>query len=354
MQLAGLYIHIPYCRSKCAYCDFYSGPLRLFDAERYFYALSRELKARRGEVGEFATCYVGGGTPSSVAPEFLAPYLALAPGERTVEVNPEDITPEYASRLLAAGANRVSMGVQSLVDEELKAIGRRHTANDARRAYDTLRRAGFQNISLDLIYGLPGQTLESWEYSLREMINMRPEHISAYILSYEEGTLITARTRSGQLEEASDELIGKMYSLLCELMSKSGYSHYEISNFALPGRQAQHNSAYWNMTPYLGLGPGAHSFDGVVRRENPANLKMYLANPEGFSIVEEETDSNRYNDRLMTALRTSRGIDPALFSPSELTVARRLLEDTPEGFLRIAEADWLRSNPIILELLRED
>lgn len=350
--MAGLYVHIPYCRSKCAYCDFYSGPLRAFDEARYFAALDRELAARRSEVGDLQTVYIGGGTPSSVSPERLAPYLALAPGERTVEVNPDDVTPLLARGLLQAGANRVSMGVQSLNDDELRAIGRRHTAAGARKAYEILRAEGFSNISLDLIYGLPGQSLESWRRSLGDLLEWAPEHLSAYILSYEPGTLLTARLKAGKIAEAPDDLIEQMYFHLCQTTRQAGFNHYEISNFTLPGKQAQHNSAYWDMTPYLGLGPGAHSFDGKVRRENPANLKAYLENPEGAAQIEEETDDNRFNDRLITALRTDRGIDEAIFTPDELQTARRLLEPAGPGRLRIAESNWLTANSILLELIR--
>jgi len=349
--MAGLYIHVPYCTAKCAYCDFYSGPLRLFNAATYFNAVEREFHARRHEIEEVSSVYFGGGTPGNVDPAYFAPYLALTEGEKTVEVNPENITPEYAASLIAAGANRVSMGVQSLVDTELRAIGRRHSAADARKAFATLRAAGVSNVSLDLIYGLPGQTLDSWRYSLKALISLKPQHISAYLLSYEEGTLLTSKLRHGEIEESPEELVGQMYASLCEETARAGYLHYEISNFALPGYEAKHNSAYWDMTPYLGLGPGAHSFDGTIRRENPANLKSYLAAPENFAIAEEETDDNRFNDRLMTALRTARGISPAVFSPRELPKAEKLLEYTREGNLRISEADWLRSNYVILQLL---
>lgn len=350
--MAGLYIHVPYCTSKCAYCDFYSGPLRIFEPESYFNAVGRELAARRGEIGEIETVYFGGGTPGCVDPTFFRPFLNLGSGEKTVEVNPENITAEYASRLLDAGTNRVSMGVQSLNDSELRRIRRRHSADDARRAFTTLRNSGFNNISLDLIYGLPGQTLESWEKSLREVIDLRPEHISAYLLSYEPGTLLTAQLNAGTITEAADDLVENMYAMLCRETSRAGYNHYEISNFALPQREARHNSAYWDMTPYLGLGPGAHSFDGTLRRENPANLKSYLADPEHSAIVETETEENRFNDRLITGLRTSRGISPEMLTPKELHTAESLLEYNEAGNLRISEAAWLQSNSIILKLLR--
>lgn len=350
--MAGLYVHIPFCRAKCSYCDFYSGPLRGFQAEAYFDALAIELEERRGEVGELATVYVGGGTPSSVEPQLLAPLLSLAPGERTVEVNPEDVSPQFADALLRAGANRVSMGVQSLNDAELAAIGRRHDARRALEAYATLRRAGFANISLDLIYGLPGQTLERWQRNLDGVLALEPDHLSAYLLSYERGTRLDALRRAGKVSEASEELAAQMYAQLCESTAAAGFDHYEISNFARPAMEARHNSAYWDMTPYLGLGPGAHSFDGRLRRYNPSDFKSYMADPAAAATIDEEDDDNRFNDMLLTALRTARGLDPALLSAAERQVAARLLEPAPGGRLRIAERNWLRSDAIISALLR--
>lgn len=350
--MAGLYIHVPFCTAKCAYCDFYSGPLRIFEAHAYARALTREFHARRAEVGEISTVYVGGGTPSTMPPELLTPFLTLAEGERTVEVNPEDVTPDYAGRLLRAGANRVSMGVQSLIDSELKTVGRRHSAARAAEAFRTLRSAGFTNISLDLIYGLPGQTLDSWRRSLEGVLTLGAEHLSAYMLSYEPGTLLHSRLTRGEIEETDEDTLCAMYSLLCETTRAAGFLHYEISNFALPGREARHNSAYWDNTPYLGLGPGAHSFDGKLRRVVPANLKAYLASPESAAQTEPETDTERHNDIIMTALRTARGLDPSLLTDEELALARQSLIPAPEGRLRISEADWLRANTLTIPLLR--
>lgn len=350
--MAGLYVHIPFCVAKCAYCDFYSGPLRLFEAESYARALTRELKARRNEVGEFQTVYIGGGTPSTMPPELLAPFLALAPGERTVEVNPEDVTPDYARRLLRAGANRVSMGVQSLVDSELRAVRRRHDAARAVDAFHSLRAEGFRNISLDLIYGLPGQTLDSWRYSLDGVLELGPEHLSAYMLSYEPGTLLYSRLERGEIAETDEDTLCAMYDLLCSRSREAGFGHYEISNFAQPGLEARHNSAYWDMTPYLGLGPGAHSFDGRVRRYVPADLKTYLAAPEKVAKVEEETDAERHNDVVMTALRTARGLDAALLNDSEHAYAEANLSRCADGRFRISECDWLRANALTLPLIR--
>lgn len=349
--MAGLYVHIPFCRKKCSYCDFYSGPLRGFSPEAYAEALMREHAARQIS-DRYQTAYIGGGTPSVMPPELLAPLLALAAGERTVEVNPEDVNPQMAERWLRAGANRVSMGVQSLVDTELHDVGRRHSAAQAVEAFHILRNAGFENISLDLIYGLPGQTPETWRRSLEGVLELAPEHLSAYSLSYEPGTLLHTRLMTGKIQETSEDEVVQMYSTLCSLSRDAGFEHYEISNFALPGRYSRHNSSYWDSTPYLGLGPGAHSFDGMLRSYNPPNFPAYMRNPASSFNIEEETATERHNDIVMTALRTARGIDPAILTPDERQTARRLLVDTPEDRLRIAESDWLRADPITVALLR--
>ncbi|MDE6145218.1 MAG: radical SAM family heme chaperone HemW [Muribaculaceae bacterium] len=349
--MAGLYVHIPFCRHKCAYCDFYSGPLRGFRAEEYVEALIAEHSVRR-LADRYETIYIGGGTPSTIHPALLRPLLSLGPGERTVEVNPEDVTPQMATQWLQAGANRISMGVQSLIDSELEAVGRRHTAAGAIRAFRTLREAGFDNISLDLIYGLPGQTPQTWRRSVEDILELEPEHLSAYSLSYEPGTLLHTRLLTGKITETAEDDIVEMYEFLCTATHRAGFNHYEISNFAQPGRHSRHNSSYWDSTPYLGLGPGAHSFDGERRSFNPANLGEYMKNPAGAFQIEEETPTERHNDIVMTQLRTSRGLDPELLTPQERTKARRLLQPTPEGRLRISEADWLRSDPIMIELIR--
>lgn len=351
MIMAGLYVHIPFCRHKCAYCDFYSGPLRGFRPDDYARALLREHVARR-LADAYQTVYIGGGTPSTLAPSLLEPLLRLGRGEATVEVNPEDVTPQMAERWLAAGANRVSMGVQSLIDEELKAVGRRHSASQALEAFRILRRAGFDNISLDLIYGLPGQTPQSWRRSLEGVLELEPEHLSAYSLSYEPGTLLHTRLSMGKLRETPEEEVVEMYTDLCSLTAQARFEHYEISNFALPGRHSCHNSAYWDSTPYLGLGPGAHSFDGSVRSYNPPNLSAYMENPTASFRIEEETPVERHNDLLMTALRTARGLDPSMLTARERTKASHLLQPAADGRLRISEADWLRSDPIIIALMR--
>lgn len=349
--MAGLYVHIPFCQHKCAYCDFYSGPLRGFSPDAYAEALRRELDAR-SIADTYSTVYIGGGTPSTMPPALLAPFFALTGGERTIEVNPEDVSPQTADQWLRAGANRVSMGVQSLIDSELIAVGRRHSAAQAVEAFRTLRHAGFENISLDLIYGLPGQTPESWIQSLEGLLNLAPEHLSAYSLSYEPGTLLHTRLMSGKIKEADEDYVVTMYETLCQLTRQAGFEHYEISNFAQPDRHSRHNSAYWDSTPYLGLGPGAHSFDGTLRSFNPPNLQAYMNASANAFQADPETPAERHNDIVMTALRTARGLNPAILTEKEFQYAKKTLTPTPQGNLRISEPAWLLADTLILPLLR--
>ena len=322
-----VYLHIPFCHSKCAYCDFYSLARPDF-VDRYLDAVAAEWEARRpAEPAD--TLYIGGGTPSLLPPAAIARLVGLiAPGplrELTVEANPEDVTPEWVEAMRAVRPDvRVSIGIQSLVDTELRAISRRHTAADALAALECLRSGGVTNISADLIYGLPSQTLESFTFSLCRLLEFRPSHLSAYLLSIEEGTLLGRRLAAGQIAEASDTLAGEMYDTLCRLTREAGYRHYEISNFALPGAEAIHNSSYWDLSPYIGLGPGAHSYVDGRRGANRPDLRAYIAS-HGTGIYEEEDESrdSQFNDLLLTALRTARGLSLAdvsrLFGPDILT-----------------------------------
>jgi oxygen-independent coproporphyrinogen-3 oxidase len=355
--MAGLYIHVPFCRAKCAYCDFYSGPLRTFQAEAFAEALRTELAARRAaEVGNapFNTIYVGGGTPSSVSPALFSSFVELAaPGaEITIEANPEDVTPQWVDEISRIGFNRVSMGVQSLIDAELQAVGRRHDASAALHAIDVLRHGGITNISCDLIYGLPLQTLDSWRHSLHTLLDMQIPHLSAYLLSYEEGTRLYAALQRGKLTEASDALVEQMYSELCSATRGAGLEHYEISNFAKPSMHSRHNSAYWDGTPYLGLGPGAHSFDGKTRRYNPGNYNAYVASPATYAVIDDEDANAVHNDRVITALRTARGIAPEDLNTEELHIASATLMRTAEGRFRISEEKWLLSNTLMEPFIR--
>lgn len=319
--MAGVYVHIPFCKRKCIYCDFYSiASSRLSD--RYVKAVGMEAQLRGQEIAGMPvkTLYIGGGTPSvlsfeqlSVLIEGLRAAVDLSHVEEfTVEVNPDDVTHEFAEQLLKLGVNRVSMGVQSLVDEELVFLNRRHDAKEAMKAYCDLQSAGFNNISIDLIYGIPGQTLDTWKYTLEKALSLQAKHVSCYNLSYEEGTMLYKLRETGRVMECDDNTCVEMYDMLVDMLDGAGYEHYEISNFAMPGFYSRHNSGYWDKTPYLGLGASAHSYDGNMRRYNPDNVKLYVESLENDVVVcvgEQESVDEKYDEDVMLRLRTSRGID---------------------------------------------
>ena len=320
--MAGVYVHIPFCASRCSYCDFFST-LKMAEAGApYVEAIIAEARLRHGALpGEpVKTLYLGGGTPSQLPLPLLERLVKglretmdlTGVVEFTVEANPDDVTPEWSAAVAALGVNRVSMGVQSFEDEILRLIGRRHSARQAVDAVDTLRAAGINNVSIDLIYGLPGQTVDSWTESVEQAIALLPQHISAYGLTYEEGTRLWHQRERGEVIEVPEEQCLEMYRILVDKLQAAGYEHYEISNFALPDYHSRHNSSYWDDTPYLGLGAAAHSYDGKMRRYNPHDLKKYieklLAGEPAYE-QEELTEWERYDERVMLGLRTSRGVD---------------------------------------------
>ncbi len=369
MTLPTLYIHIPFCHSKCAYCDFYSVPRsRLTD--EFVDALCNELSERVSEWGgRFSTVYFGGGTPSSLSDEQLDRIISFLPqgpfDEFTIEVNPEDVSRGRAEHWLASGIDRVSMGIQTFDDAILKLIGRRHDAAKAESSFAELRDAGFRNISCDLIYGLPGQSVDAWRESVNRLLALHPEHISAYLLSYESGTRLSAMLKAGNVSECDAEVAQEMYMYLVEATRAAGYDHYEISNFALAGHQAIHNSRYWDLTPYLGIGPGAHGFDGRTRFSNRADLRAYISGG-GLTSLEREDESvdELYNDVVFTSLRTARGLSVDEVERRFGAGYRRLCEKAAAPYLRsgemkfgsdsrlvIAESEWLASNPVIVDFL---
>lgn len=320
--MAGLYIHIPFCESKCIYCDFYSMANNNHLIDKYIDALLVEAAQRKNELNSenITTVYLGGGTPSLLS---ITQLSKLVNGlkkvfdfsdveEFTIEVNPDDVTADYIQQAKSLGINRVSMGVQSFSDEDLRFINRRHTAKQATYAIHIIKKAGIDNISIDLIYGIPGQNIEIWKNNVDTAISLSVQHISAYTLMYEEGTRLSVMRSLGKITEVDDDVVAAMYDYLVAQLKSNGYTHYEISNFALPAFHSRHNSSYWNLTPYLGLGVAAHCFDGTVRRYNPSNLKKYLdALGEGKLCVEVEniTKSEKYDEYVMLRLRTADGID---------------------------------------------
>ena len=372
--MAGLYIHIPFCRSKCIYCDFYSMPPR-GRAEEYVAALRREWELRHDELhGEaVTTLYMGGGTPSLLAPQQIANILDVLPldnvVEFTIEANPDDVTPDYAHALAAMGVNRVSMGVQSFDDRDLRAINRRHTAAQAVEAVEHCLAAGIINVGIDLIYGLPGQTLDAWCDNVTRALSLPVKHLSAYNLSYERGTRLWVLRERGLITEVDDDTCVAMHETLCDLATNAGWEHYEISNFARPGFRSRHNSSYWDSTPYLGLGAAAHSFDGRVRSANPPHMRCYLeAIAAGRAACERETLQlwERHDEEVMLRLRTSDGLDLNAFAARYGNKAAETLETKAASFidrgllrrdgttLRLTRSGIMLSNQVIAALMSDE
>ena len=390
--MAGIYIHIPFCRSRCIYCGFYSTTA-LDLRQRYVDALCREMEIRgtRKEEGgkrndeEIETIYLGGGTPSQLSAaqlhqifeaiyiynnvygQNISPSSFLLPPsstkEITIEVNPDDVTVEFAALLQQLPVNRVSMGIQTFDDQRLRFLHRRHTARQAIEAISILRSAGINNLSIDLMYGFPGETLSDWQSDIDSALALNVEHISAYCLMIEEGTplhrMLKQHNGDCPLCEQRSELQGdcpqcvdeeterSMYYTLIDRLTAAGYEHYEISNFTRPGFRSRHNSSYWNGTPYIGLGAAAHSYDIHSRSWNIADVNAYIEGIErGERLFEEELidDDTRYNDAVTVGLRTCEGIDlntlPKKYRDYCMKNARRYLDD---GLLELSVVGNLTS-----------
>ena len=318
--MAGIYLHIPFCKRRCIYCDFYSTTQNEKKAA-YINALCRELDQRKSylEGEKIETIYLGGGTPSQLeAKDFEQIFQALyrlyeisPEAEITIEANPDDLTDEYVGMLRTFPFNRLSMGIQTFQEDILRLLHRRHTAQQAVEAFNRCRKAGFTNISIDLMYGLPGETLQTWETDLRQAVSMKPEHISAYHLIYEEGTVLWKLREQHRVEEVDEDLSVSLFTQLIHKLKDNGYQHYEISNFCLPGMHSRHNSSYWTGKKYLGCGPSAHSYNGISRQWNVASLDRYIEqvnNGQTYFEVEDLDLYTRYNDFVITTIRTMWGM----------------------------------------------
>jgi len=318
--MAGIYLHIPFCKKRCIYCDFYSTTL-IDKKEKYINALCKELETRKDYIQKenIETIYFGGGTPSLLSYKnfeciFKVIYniYAVSPqAEITLEANPDDLTPQYITMLRKLPFNRLSIGIQTFNEKTLKILNRRHSAVQAIMAFKNCRSAGFDNISIDLIYGLPEESLSSWEEDLNQTIILRPEHISAYNLIYEKGTELWNLRKQHKVKESSEELSLQMFNTLIDKLLSANYEHYEISNFCLPDKFSKHNSSYWTDKKYLGCGPSAHSYDGQTRQWNIASLSEYIKGfEEGIPRFEIEKLNiyTQYNDFIITHIRTIWGI----------------------------------------------
>ena len=388
-----IYIHIPFCRSFCTYCDFYSevaARCRKTEDERkqtslftgFGKAVAAEIKARKDEVSdEVNTLYIGGGTPSvlplSVYETILDALRDSGHGgpyqEFTVEVNPDDIVANgetYIEGLLKLGVNRISMGVQSFDDGILRFMNRRHDAATARKAYAMLEDAGVGNISIDLIFGLPQLSDGQWQETLKQALEISPkgrlpQHVSSYQLSVEPGSALASMVEKGLWSEASEELCERQYGMLCDVLAQAGYNHYEISNFALPGYEAKHNSAYWRHVPYVGFGPGAHSFrrgqvhgeEVCIRQWNKPDLAAYIEDPTGGVEFEVLPDEQMVMEHIMLALRTSEGVSEEYLRahchasvPDQALLSGNLVR-TSSGMVRIPEDRFFVSDGIICQFV---
>ena len=373
--MAGIYIHIPFCKQRCRYCAFYSSTLYNI-REAYVDALCKELLMRKEYIaGEIVgTIYLGGGTPSTLTMEQLKRicgtiynnYPVTDAPEVTIECNPDDLTTEFLEQLKGLPFNRISMGIQSFNDAQLMRLGRRHTAEAARQAVANTRAAGYSNISIDLMFALPGSSRAEWQETLDTAIALRPEHLSAYNLMYEEGTPLYRDLKEGKVTELSEEENLEQFSMLIDSMRAAGYRHYEISNFALPGRESRHNSSYWNDTPYIGCGASAHSYNGSSRQWNIADIKEYIKGVENGTLnfeVEHLNEVERYNDAILTRLRTADGLPLAwmrekfsdrlntyMLRTAKKEIALGNLKET-NGHLSLTEKGIFISDAVIRELI---
>ena len=325
--MAGLYVHIPFCVSRCIYCGFYST-VGIDKRDEYLDALQKEIEIRNEYLNEdINTIYIGGGTPSALSNKQLERLFRIIGKfvkeknkcritenkefEFTIECNPNDLDDEKIDLLRESLVNRVSMGVQTFDDSRLKFIKRRHNSAQAKEVFRKLRKAGFGNISIDLMFGFPNQTIDEWGKDIDEAIGLQPEHLSVYSLMIEEGTPLYNLVAAGKVKEIDEEKSLAMYKLLCKKMEENGYEHYEISNFAKHGCHSRHNSSYWRDIPYMGLGAAAHSYDGHSRQWNISDLNKYIDGigkgkvPFEREIIDETT---HFNDIITTATRTAEGI----------------------------------------------
>lgn len=378
--MAGLYVHIPFCATRCSYCGFYSTT-KLDLQDRYVDSLCREIALRKEYLSSYSTdskaantiirtIYIGGGTPSQLSRYSLEKlfhaidtYLECSPEEVTMEVNPDDVTNDLAETISALHINRVSMGAQTFDDNRLKFLNRRHKSFQVERAIDILHEHGVGNISIDLMFGFPGQTCDSWKEDVRRAISLDIQHISAYSLMYEEGTKLYRMLKENVINEIDEEVSLNMYNELINILCDAGYEHYEISNFAKKGYRALHNSSYWHDIPYLGIGAAAHSYNIKSRQWNVSDINKYIESishdtvPFTFESIDADT---HYNDIVTTELRTSEGIDLSRLDDKYMQyivkqAARHVADKTVainDGHLKLTREGLYISDMIMSDLMK--
>jgi oxygen-independent coproporphyrinogen-3 oxidase len=345
--MAGIYIHIPFCKSRCRYCDFFSST-QLKKQESYVEAVINEWETYQSDWSqqEIQTIYLGGGTPSLLSIESLhkllhSIYKSIPPAtiqEITLEANPGDITTNKIQAWRTIGINRLSIGIQSFNDKLLQLVGRRHNANQAIQAVRTAQAEGMNNISIDLMYALPTQTLEEWKADIAKALELNVPHISSYGLIYEDGTSLTQLLEQGKISAINEEEEMLMYDHLVELLTEHGYEHYEVSNFSRPGLHSKHNSSYWNDTPYLGLGAGAHSYDGKKRWWNITDIDQYITQATNQTLAPEQeiiSKEERHTEQVMLGLRTSKGVKCSIvkMDKAQAYISKGLLQFNGENLV---------------------
>ncbi|MEP6570088.1 MAG: radical SAM family heme chaperone HemW [Acidobacteriota bacterium] len=364
MKPAGIYIHIPFCRSRCSYCDFATGMYNAETAERYVRSLVGEIESWRvvEPPEKVDTIYFGGGTPSLLSPGQLEMILSavhqrftVSPeSEVTLEINPGSATPATLAAFRSLGVNRASFGAQTFDDNELARLGRSHSADDARRTFRYLRDAGFDNVSFDLIAGLPGQTMAGWRRNLDEAFALRPEHLSFYLLEVHHGTPLASHIKSGLQPKPDEDLAVEMYELIIDRAVEAEYEHYEISNLCLPGMQSRHNTKYWTAAPYYGFGCSAHSYDGESRRwANERDLTRYMEmiEQEPTAIVDETqlSEADRQAEAVFLGLRMMRGLS---FNEYSREFGADLREKHQQELRRFRDAGLIECDGDLLKLTR--
>ena len=372
--MPSIYIHIPFCKTKCTYCDFYSIT-NFKQQDELVRAMLQEIEKRKSYLnGTISTIYFGGGTPSAISivdidlilKAIFSTFKVENDAEITLEANPDDLSLDYLIELGKIGVNRLSMGIQSFDDQQLKAINRRHTAESALNSVKIAKQAGFDNISIDLIFGLPGQNLESWKKQVDKAMTLDVQHISAYGLIYEKNTPLWRQMKSGKVIPADDETALEMYDYLVETCAGNGFEQYEISNFSKPGFRSQHNSSYWKQVPYLGIGPSAHSYDLHSRQWNISSIYQYCKNilKDGAYFEKEILlEKDKYNDTVMVSLRTMEGINLDLIIDQFgiemrdfcVKSAEKYIENNKlrieDNFLRLTSEGIMISDKILVDLM---
>ena len=357
---SGIYLHIPFCKSRCSYCDFATDVFRSDQiVERYVDALCDEMSGSTDHAAAADTVYFGGGTPSLLSSKQVERLLGAAraefdltvDAEITMEMNPATVSAETLSAYRGIGVNRASFGVQTFNDRDLKLLARGHDANDARETFRLLREAGFSNISLDLIAGLPGQTLDDWERNLDEALAMQPEHLSLYLLEVHQGTPLAEQLRSGRRPMPDEDAAAEMYELMLDKTDAAGYRQYEISNFAKPGFESRHNTKYWRLDPVFGFGVSAHSFDGFQRYSNERDTAAYVKRIEEFASAEATRERiDAASESIFLGLRLTDGVD---LSEYRKRFAEDLMETHRDGLTRLSEAGLVEFADKRLRLTRK-